>query len=217
MLGLIDHDLTTLALPTLDEDEMAAKAVADAQNLEDEHNAFDESLFVSAFTQPVESRAKKMPTTPIPEGTIHEVIETPKLQKSPKALAKTSPLLTPKSEVVALKDDIETQHESTRDRSSGVEGDAKLETPDSSRPVSIAPRSRAATVNVADVTRSPRTPDFGKPRDKTVSRATALSELDQQPVGGTFSAPATPPTHALKGKPSKSSLAGIAGDRKSVV
>jgi hypothetical protein len=214
MLGLIDHDLTTLALPTLDEDEMAAKAVADAQNLEDEHDAFDESLFVSAFTQPVEPRAKKMPTTPIPEGTIHEVIETPKLQRSPETLSRTSPLPTPKSEVVALKDDIETQHESTRERSNDADGDLKLKTPGSSRPVSIAPRSRAATVTVSDITRSPRTPDFGKLRDKTFSRATALSELDQQAAGGTFSAPATPPTHALKGKPSKSSLAGIAGASK---
>ncbi|KAI5450651.1 vacuolar membrane-associated protein iml1 [Naganishia albida] len=235
MLGLIDHDLTTLALPTLDEDEMAAKAVTDAQNLEDEHDAFDESLFVSAFAQPVEPRAKKLPTTPIPEGTIDEAIETPKLQKSPatpqlqkspgasaqatplqnspEALSKASPIPAPSFEVANVKNEIETQHESTRDGSNG-QGEAKTKTPDSSRPVSIAPRSRAATVTVAEVTRSPRAPDFGKLGAKTTSRATPLSELDQEPAGATFSAPGTPPNHSLKGKQSKSSLVGIAGASK---
>lgn len=217
MLGLIDHDLTTLALPTLDEDEMAAKAAADAQNLEDEHDAFDESLFVSAFTKPVEPKMKKMPTTPIPEATIIEVAEVPRLQASPVALSTPSPLPTPKSESPQPVEDIEAQHQSTRDRQGTSDLEAKLQTPDSSRPVSLAPRSRSATVNVADLQRSPAstiTPDFSRPGDRNISRATAYSELDKQAAGGTFSAPGTPPTHALKGKASKSSLAGLTGASK---
>jgi hypothetical protein len=215
MLGLIDHDLTTLALPTLDEDEMAAKAAADAQNLEDEHDAFDESLFVSAFTQPVEPKTKKMPTTPIPEATIMEVAEVPKLQSSPVALTNPTPLPA-KVDLPQSADDIEAQHQSTRDRSGTPDHD-KSHTPNSSRPISLAPRSRAATVNVAEIQRSPAstiTPDLIAPGDRDVSRATPQSELDKQAAGGTFSAPATPPAHGLKGKASKSSLAGLTGASK---
>lgn len=228
MLGLIDHDLTTLALPTLDEDEMAAKAAADAQNLEDEHDAFDESLFISAFTKPVEPKTKKTPTTPMPERTILEVAEVPKLQSSPVALAEPSPLSTPKPDLPRPVEDMEAQHASTRDRQGQeTEGsghrqfpaanDSKPDSPESSRPDSLAPRSRSATVNVADLQRSPAStivPDFGRPGDRNISRATAHSELDKQAAGGTFSAPGTPPAHALKGKSSKSSLAGLTGASK---
>lgn len=214
MLGLIDHDLTTLALPTLDEDEMAAKAAAEAQNLEDEHDAFDESLFVSVYAKPTEPKSKKMPTTPIPTPTILEGSETAKLQSSPPSLAKTSPLPTPTLETETV--DQETLQHGSVDK----ELSEQPTTSKAPHLKSLATRSRSTTLSLADIPHSPKspastiTPEVTGYRKRTISRASAHSELDKQPVIGTITAPSTPPTRVLKGKSSKSSLAAIPGASK---